>query len=92
MIYINNQWEEVLDLRDIFRVIQEHIGTEFARAAEEIIEAEIESKLTDIREQFEDLTDAYSEVENVLKELENTICGAKLKMKKTGFDVGILRR
>lgn len=39
MIMINGNWEQVKDLSDVFRIISENIGSEFAQKVEEIFEA-----------------------------------------------------
>ena len=37
MIMINGNWEEVNDLSDIIRIVNENIGYEFAQKVEEIL-------------------------------------------------------
>ncbi|MCM1232311.1 MAG: hypothetical protein NC489_19485 [Ruminococcus flavefaciens] len=40
MIMINENWEQIKDLSDIIRIVNENIGYEFAQKVEEIFEEE----------------------------------------------------
>lgn len=59
MIMINGSWEQVKDLSDVFRIVSENIGGEFAHKIEEIC-----------GEPSEELYAAYQMIENEKDELE----------------------
>lgn len=72
MILINNNWEQVKDLSDIVRIVEENIGYEFAREVEricgepgiEIAEENIklEDQVTDLKDAQRDLRKLFVEV------------------------------
>lgn len=77
MIMINGNWEQVIDLSDVLRIVSENIGSEFAQKIEEIFkenedkieELEIdisklklkENNLKDLNEQLDILEDYIDE-------------------------------
>ena len=72
MVLINDKWEQVKDLSDIVRIVEENIGYEFAREVERIcgepgieIEEEnirLEEKVSDLKDVQRDLRKLFVEV------------------------------
>lgn len=62
MIMINGNWEQVIDLSDVLRIVSENIGSEFAQKVEEI---------------FQDNEDKIEELEIDISELRLKECHLK---------------
>ena len=86
IVLINNNWEQIKDLSDIVRIVEESIGFEFAREVERIcgepsadLELEIiqlESKIEDMKTRtndYDDISASLDYLNEQLDKLENYI-------------------
>ena len=82
MIMINGNWEQVKDLSDIIRIVNENIGYEFAQKVEEIcgepseeLEEQnfmLQNKLDNIKESLKEVRKIFIKVLDIAdNELEN---------------------
>lgn len=86
MVMINNNWEQVKDLSDIIRIVEENIGYEFAREVEKVCGEpsedlklriiQLESKIEDMETRtndYDDISASLDYLNNQLDKLENYI-------------------
>ena len=72
IVLINNNWEQVKDLSDIVRIVEENIGYEFAREVERICGEpgiEIEEENSRLESQVSDLKDAQRDLRKLFIEV-----------------------
>lgn len=75
MIMINGNWEQVKHLSDVFRIVSENIGSEFAQNVEEIFESN-ECKIEELEMDISKLRlkeDVLKDLNRRLDILENYI-------------------
>ena len=73
MIMINGNWEQVKDLSDIVRIVNENIGYEFAYKVEEICgepSEELFAAYQKLENEKEELEQRYNDYEDILESLD----------------------
>lgn len=68
MIMINGQWEETETIDDCLKLIQEHMGKEFAEKVKEIFAPDDNEK--QIRDAIYEVESAIGDMEDALRYLE----------------------
>lgn len=74
MILINNQWEQVKDIDDVYRIASEFICKEFADGIKSIFDKnifDIQNKINELEDEIVDLEDEKKSLENQLDEEQN---------------------
>lgn len=64
---INGNWEQVIDLSDVLRIVSENIGSEFAQKIEEIFKEKLNEnneKIKDLFIEVLDLTGDLIDIDN----------------------------
>ena len=75
MIMINGNWEQVENLSDIYRIVSENIGDEFAKKVEEIcgetiLKDELIETIQRLKNENEDLKQRCNDYNDILESLD----------------------
>lgn len=74
MIMINGNWEQVIDLSDVLRIVSENIGDEFAQKVEEICgepSEELQEENFILQNKIENIKDKQRKTEELFIEVLN---------------------
>lgn len=72
MIMINGNWEQVIDLSDVLRIVSENIGSEFAQKVEEICgepSLELEEQNFMLTNEIDNLNDRHKDIRKLFIEV-----------------------
>lgn len=75
MILINNQWEQVKDIDDIYRITSEFICKEFADEVKSIFDKkyfDMQDEIGELKKEIDDLKEKNTSLENQLDDEQST--------------------
>jgi DNA repair exonuclease SbcCD ATPase subunit len=73
VILINNNWEDIQNINDVVRLVEENMGSEFAKTVKKICEKptkELQDEIQSLESDIEDLEDMTNNYDNILQSLE----------------------